>query len=265
MTNVQRQLKSRTTILALTASFAALYAILRLIPVNPMIGMIGNFPVSDYVAPLWGLVLGPYIGPISIVLGTFISIFLGRPSFFFGLDFLPAAMDALIVGLIVKRRFSYAIIIYIILLILFIANPITLIFVELNNVFVPYNWLHIIGLIVLISPLSRKALKWIHSPIPHTTNYNFKLQKIANFVLKTRGMLILCFIGSLSQHLTGGMLFSLMGLMGMITMESWPVIWTSIFYIYPIERTLMTIVAAIVGSTSFRILNKWLNQVGINN
>ena len=133
------------------------------------------------------------------------------------------------------------------------------------NVIVPYNWLHIIGLIILISPLSRKALKWIHSPIPHTTNYNFKLQKIANFVLKTRGMLILCFIGSLSQHLTGGMLFSLMGLMGMITMESWPVIWTSIFYIYPIERTLMTIVAAIVGSTSFRILNKWLNQVGINN
>lgn len=222
--------------LALLSIFSVLYTILRIIPTFPMIGATGTFSASDVVAPLYGLLLGPYIGGGSIILGTFLSIVFGRPSIFFGLDFLPALVGAVTLGLMVKQKFNTVNLIFILLLFIFLINPLTLLFVNLPYGFVaPFNWLHILALSILISPLSKKALKWI-------TNTEHKYLP--------QGLLIFCFIGTMMQHLTGAILFeSIFGyILGNITPDAWPSVWTTIFYLYPIERIIIVILSTIIGS-----------------
>ena len=141
--------------------------------------------------------------------------------------------------------------IYIVILLIFVANPLTLIFVGLpNGISFPYNWLHIIALVLLISPLSRKAIDWISNPVR---------------VYRIWGMLILCLIGTMIQHITGGLLFeSVFGLvLGVIQPEAWPAIWTGIFFVYPVERAVITVVAALIGAASYRTLRVWLNRTNI--
>jgi len=71
-----------TNRLALISSFAAVYAVIRILPTFPMLGVSGStFAAADIIAPLYGVILGPIIWPISVILGTFLG-FLGRPPTF---------------------------------------------------------------------------------------------------------------------------------------------------------------------------------------
>lgn len=222
--------------LALLSIFSVLYTVLRLIPTFPMIGATGTFSASDVISPLYGLLLGPYIGGGSIILGTFLSIVFGRPAIFLGLDFLPALVGAVALGLMMKQKFRHVKIIFILLIFLFLINPLTLLFVNLPyGIVAPFNWLHILALVILLSPLSRKALNWI-------TNTDSKYLP--------QGLLIFCFIGTMMQHLTGALLFeSVFGfILGNITPDAWPSVWTTVFYLYPVERIIITILSTIIGS-----------------
>jgi len=222
--------------LALLSVFAVLYTVLRLIPTFPMIGATGTFSVSDVVSPIYGLLLGPYIGGGSIILGTFLSIIFGRPTIFLGFDFLPALVSAVTLGLLVKQNFRLVTLIFALLILLFLINPLSLLFVTLPyNIVIPFIWVHILAFVLLLSPLSKKALVWITSSEPKYL---------------PQGLLILFFIGTMMQHLTGSLLFeSVFGyILGNISQDAWPSIWTTIFYLYPIERTIITIIATIIGS-----------------
>jgi hypothetical protein len=39
-----------------------------------------------------------------------------------------------------------------------------------------------------------------------------------------------------------------------IPADGWPAIWTTIFYLYPIERIMITVIATIIGSALFTTL-----------
>ena len=108
--------------LALLSIFAVLYTVLRLIPTFPMIGATGTFSASDVVSPIYGILLGPYIGGGSIILGTFLSIIFGRPAIFLGFDFLPALVSAVTLGLLVKQKFRLVTIIFALLILLFVSS-----------------------------------------------------------------------------------------------------------------------------------------------
>jgi len=239
--------RNRARIVALAAIFAGLYAVLRLIPTFPMIGVSGAFfSLSDMIAPLYGAILGPLIGPLSIILGTFIAIALGKPATFLFLDFLPATLNALVVGLILHRRFASAIVLNVIVLAVFLANPLTLIFVNVNlpnnqSIVLPFHWLHYVALAVLISPLSRSAVEWVRGA------------SVANLA---KGLVVLSFIGTMLQHSTGGILFEVIlgQYLGVVKPESYPLIWNMVFYIYPIERFVLVILATIVGTPIVRSL-----------
>ena len=223
--------------LALLSIFAVLYTVLRLIPTFPMIGATGTFSASDVVSPIYGILLGPYIGGGSIILGTFLSIIFGRPAIFLGFDFLPALVSAVTLGLLVKQKFRLVTIIFALLILLFLINPLSLLFVTLPYGFViPFNWLHILAFALLLSPLSKKALVWITNSEPKYL---------------PQGLLILFFIGTMMQHLTGSLLFeSVFGfLLNSIPQDAWPSVWNAAFYLYPVERIIITIIATIVGST----------------
>lgn len=220
---------------------------LRLIPAFPMVGTSGFFSASDFVVPIFGLILGPYVGAASTILGTFLAITLGKPVIFLGLDFLPATIGTLAVGLLATRKFLHLTGLYILLLALFMLNPLSLLLIALpNGVQVPYNWLHFVGLVLLISPWGRKAASWAAAP------------PIGRLAL---GMAMLFFIGTMAQHLMGGLLYELVlgSLLGVIEPNGWASIWTVIFYLYPIERIFITILATIIGTATSRALRGWIN------
>lgn len=224
---------------AVIATFSVVYLIFRMIPTFAMVGVSGAaFSLADVVAPLFGIILGPYAGAMSVILGTFLSFGFGRPMVFLGLDFLPGAVDALIVGLLVQGKRTVATALYIIIFVAFLLHPYTAIFVPvsipylgINSFF--YPWLHFIALLVLISPLSKMAAKWVNGK---------------SLVNLAPGILILVFIGTYAQHLVGGLLYeTVLGLFVGAAPEVFRLVWTTVFWLYPFERAFIIIVATLIG------------------
>lgn len=148
--------------IAMVAIFSAVYTVLRLMQTIPMIGVEGGrFSASDVVAPIYGIVLGPYLGGASVILGSFLAIAMGRPVTFLFLDFLPALVNTVALGFLVRRKWLPVVILYAALLIGFFVNPLTTFFINIGEFAIPFAWLHIAAFILLVSPLGYKAGKWV--------------------------------------------------------------------------------------------------------
>ena len=154
---------TRSKQVAVVASFAVIYAIMRVIPSFPVIGAPGaSFGMSDVLVPIYAIMFGPYISASAIFLGTFIGFVFGKPFIFLGWDFLPATLGALFIGLIVQKKTMIALVMFILGLTIFTLLPYTETFIPINEqLIVPYNWMHIIAVFILISPITKTALQWI--------------------------------------------------------------------------------------------------------
>ncbi len=223
-----------TKYVALIAIFSALYAILRIVPLGPMIGMPQTFSFSDALAPLLGIILGPFAGGISVIIGTFAAAAFGKPLFFLGLDFLPAFINCVAMGLLIKRKWVPVAIIYAALLGIFLLSPYTLVMISVGDLAIPFVWLHIVGLMVLLSPLRSKAVD------------NIKKFNIPRLALS---LAVLAFIGTMMQHLTGNLLYQLIlgQPIGTMVAAQFVPVWIAAFYAYPVERTLMVLIAVLIG------------------
>ena len=235
--------KSTTKTIAIISIFTALYAVMRIIPTVPMIGGSGaSFSLSDVIAPIYGLILGPYIGGLSVIIGSFLAMF-GKPPVFLGLDFLPATVAAVSVGLLMKRKWMIAIGLNVALLLAFLLHPNTSVFVDvpLSNITIPlpFAWMHILALLILVSPIGRMAVKWVNTP---------KAAKVAI------GIALLFFIGTMMQHLMGNLLFET--IFPAIYETNVIALWPGVFFLYPIERAALVFFGTIIGTPLVRILKK---------
>lgn len=241
------KLSITTKQIALTAIFAAIYAVLRAIPTVPMVGVPGaTFSLSDILAPLYGIILGPYVGGASVVLGTFTAMSV-KPPIFLGLDFLPGFVNAVSLGFLVRKKWLPVVAINIALLLAFVLNPLTLnlVNIQLGSIsFVfPFMWLHIVALIVLISPLGLKAVEWVQTMKPTKT---------------IPGFAILAFIGTMIQHLMGNILYEniFVYVTNFMTPASLALRWQIVFFLYPWERLMLIILAVVIGVPLIRALQK---------
>jgi hypothetical protein len=100
------KISNRTKIIAFLIVFSALYAALRPVPLGPMIGLSNSFSISDFLVPLYGIILGPYVGGLSVIIGTFLGMALGKAPYFLGLDFLPAFVNTVAIGFLMKRKWA---------------------------------------------------------------------------------------------------------------------------------------------------------------
>jgi hypothetical protein len=277
------QRSQRTKQIALLTIFTALYIVLRFIPYSLVIGGAGGFlSFSDFLAPIIGILLGPYFGGLTVLLGNFGALGLGKSPVFITtpfLDFLPDFIAVVSVGFLMRRKWTPAIIaLNVGLLSLFLVDPLTSVFVTIpgTSISIPFAWLHIAALIVLISPLGWKAGKWIESgsksmlvplskePINKRQKYYWALKsKINKFFGDKRlagGLVILIFIGTMMQHLMGNILFELsFGQIGnppIIPVAVWPSEWTLVVFAYPVERTILIISAVLVGVPLIRTIAK---------
>jgi hypothetical protein len=245
MTSKLTKMNTKTKTIAIIAIFSALYSILRYIPMGPMIGLSSSFSVSDALAPLYGILLGPFASGISIIIGTFTAAAMGKPLVFLGLDFLPAFVNAVAVGFLIKRKWKPVVLLYTTLLAIFIISPYSLLTVGVGSLAIPFLWMHIVGLIVLISPLSFKAVT------------NVKKFQIAYLALS---LSVIAFIGTMLQHLTGNLIFQLVlgKPIGGLGVSEFHGLWNIIFYAYPLERIILVIITVLVGVPLVRSLKKSL-------
>ena len=250
-------LNRNTRIIAIIAIFASLYAVLRVLPSLPMVGIGSSFAISDVIAPIYGIVLGPFTGGLSIILGSFLAFAMGKPVVFLFLDFLPAFINAFTLGLLMKRKWLPAVILNAFLLIAFLLNPLTDFFVDAGGFLIPFVWMHIVAFIVLLSPLGRNAGKWINSMKP---------------TLMVAGLAILAFIGTMMQHLMGNILYEvtlnqiyvLLGQTPIVPASGYAATWAVVVFVYPWERLFFIILTVIVGVPIVRILknNIFLTEKG---
>jgi hypothetical protein len=246
------QRTQRTKQIALLAIFTALYIVLRFIPYSLLIGGAGGYlSFSDFLAPIIGLLLGPYFGGLAVLLGNFGALGFGRTPVFSSIpfvDFLPDLIAAVSVGFLVQRKWWPVVALNAGLLALFLVDPLTSIFVTVpgTTISIPFAWLHIAAFIVLLSPLGRWAGKWVATS--------------AKTQLVTAGFVILAFIGTMMQHLTGNLLFEIsFGQIGnppIIPTAAWPAEWTGVLFAYPVERTILIVCAVLVGVPLIWVIRK---------
>ena len=120
--------------IAIIASFAVIYAIMRILPSFPVIGAPGaSFALADILVPIYAIIFGPYIAAATIFLGTFLGIVFGKPMIFLGWDFLPATMGALFIGMVIHGKKVFALGLFIIGIVIFNLLPYTETLIPINE------------------------------------------------------------------------------------------------------------------------------------
>ena len=226
--------------IAIIASFAVIYAIMRILPSFPVIGAPGaSFALADILVPIYAIIFGPYIAAATIFLGTFLGIVFGKPMIFLGWDFLPATMGALFIGMVIHGKKVFALGLFIIGIVIFNLLPYTETLIPINEqISLPYNWLHIIAALALISPLTSMSMNWIEENSKKTI----------------MGLFIIAMIGTMFQHIVGGIVFVVtLGIyLQSINPDAFPGIWKTIFFVYPIERLAIALISAILATPILR-------------
>jgi hypothetical protein len=144
-----------------------------------------------------------------------------------------------LISFLVRGRRTEATLMYVATLGLFVINPNTEIFVGNNfpNLPVPfqwlhlpsppfpYLWLHLVALALLVSPLTRNL----------GDGFRFGARKEV-----AKAVLVVAFIGTMIEHVTGGILFASVVGRGALTF------WPFIFLVYPFERAVIVLGAVLV-------------------
>jgi len=222
--------KLTTKDITLTITFTALYVVFGFLKISPIIGLPGQaITAAAIMAPLIGILLGPYVGTLCAALGGVIGFFFGS---FSQLSFFSGIATALCSGMISERRRVVATLVYISLFVLLVFYP----SVGPVWLFPIYMWFQIIGLVILVSPLQTMATKYF------TSNNSSRL-------------FFAFFVTSLVSTLTGQ-------IAGTLTLEVIHIsdvnfflgTWVTTTLLYPVERTIIALGAAFVETSLYKIL-----------
>lgn len=231
--------RTRSRKLTLTASLASSYALLRIVPVFKLIGISGFITASGIIAPLIGIMLEPSYGIAAVIIGTLVaSLVPWNPLRYLGFDFLPGALNVVMVSFAVRGKRLQSIIMFLFVLGLFLVTPNTKVFIgKYYSPPVPYLWLHLVALLVLISPLSTQLAARLNS-----TNRASVLLAVT----------VLAFTGTMIEHVAGGILYALV--LGPGALAAWPIA----FLAYPIERAILVAAAVLVCVPTIVLLRTFM-------
>jgi hypothetical protein len=268
----------RTKQIALTITLTSVYVVLRFVPFSMLIGGAGGYlSLSDFLPLIYGIILGPYFGGLSVLIGNLTAMGLGRTVSFFGLDFLPDFVAVVSIGFLFRRKWLPVVLLNAGLLAAFFLHPLTSFFVTIpaTSITIPFAWMHIAAFIVLLTPLARKAPEWVESVKQMTagkveSTEQSNPRKLFNSVKGTKyiiGLIVFAFVGTMMQHLTGNMLFEFaFGQVGnppVIPVEAWPTQWSLVVLAYPIERTILIAAAVLIGAPLiYTIVKNHLVNIG---
>jgi uncharacterized membrane protein len=181
-------MKLSTRQIAVTAIFAALYAIISRLPGIPIIGVSSKIELVVILDPIVGILLGAWIGGLTSLLGNFVAWIIPSTSFY-GLLNLPCGPIAAIVSGSLARKDKYA-----------------------NWKFAAIVYAVLMGLWYLTPP----GQEVLYYPFLHWTAFILILafrEKIYNFLnadanhIKALGTTICCFGGIMANHMTGNLIY----------------------------------------------------------
>ncbi|MDE1858684.1 MAG: hypothetical protein KGI26_06445 [Thaumarchaeota archaeon] len=223
------RLKRRTAAVAAGSLFAALYAILGALPVSKILLGSGNFlTASNFVTPLAGMLFGPFVGGFAAVVGDLLDAYAGYIVIgSTGLSIIAADLATVATaGLAYTGRWRAAIAVPVVVLLLYWADPISVLFVGP----VPFTWLHMLSvpplIVVLLFQKSGRLSRL--NPV---------------FVAAVTFASLLC--GQLTGTLVGQELA--VRVYQTLSLQAWQGIVPLFFPLYPVERTLFTVVGSAVS------------------
>ena len=205
------------------AIFAAIQAVVTVIPFSIAIGVSGSITLGVVTAPLIGLLLGPLTGGFSVLVGALIGLFLNPAGAIFGiLTPLPAALGALAAGFIRKGRGYVPAMIILLCVGAFYLHP-------FGRAAMFYPWLNVVAMILAFSPTANLAANYFAS----------------NGLKKTTfAVAIAGFVGTMTDHTFGSALA--------IWYYNLPAdIWNLVMYIYPVERIITVAIVTVVGTAVY--------------
>ena len=232
--------------IALTAIFATTYFILGTIPVFPL-ATGGFLRANKVLAPLTGMVLGPGLAGASMVLGSFMTVaFSGQPPILplgpLPLDFVPDATVAIVSGLTFVGKAKAALGVPLLMIISYFIDPISVAFVPVGGMEVPFAWLHILSVLVLA------AAFFLHRQRQISRRGVAFIAAIA-FASLLSGQLAGTIVGQNVSVRFGTLALS--AWQGKV--ETWP--W-GFFYTYPIERIIYAAASVLVAVPVLRAITR---------
>lgn len=242
MKKISRKLVAKE--ISLISCFTAVYAVLALIPIFRLIGPLGGkITVSAIIAPIIGIILGPYLGTISTFLG-------GLVGFSFNPDFsLPSlisgAAAASCAGLLCVGKRWLSVLAYLMFLLSFSF------YVPIGPTWVYplVMWFQIVGFLVLVSPLQSLAVKNLTSNRPSKALFSFFAVALTS---------------TLAGQIAGTLVFEMVYYPALIPdVTAWKDTWQALTFLYPVERTIIAISAAFFGSALHRAL-KFANLIPLS-
>jgi biotin transporter BioY len=216
--------------LALTVCFTALYVVLSFLPIFHIIGFFGkSITAATVISPIIGIVLGTYLGVTSTFLGGMIGMFC-NPSFSQP-SLAAGVITAMCAGMLYKRKQSSCTFIYLLLLILFGLYP------SIGPIWLypQLMWFQVVGFLIIASPLQTIASR------------NFNSNNNSRLIF---AFFITALTSTLAGQIAGSFTFGL--IIGQTT--DMTQIWRIITFLYPVERTIVAIVASFIGASLFKIL-----------
>jgi len=198
------------------------------------------------MAPLIGIILGPYIGATAVAMGGFLGWSITQTGAFGFLSFIPGASTALVSGLLINGKRMQSVAIYTVLLLPLAFYP-TIGPVWLYPI---YLWFQLIGLAVLVSPLTPLAVNF--------AQINGNLAKLSF------GVGIISLASTLTGQMTGNVMFEL---------TRWPTIypqiefwrtgqWQFLTFVYPVERLIITLAAMAAGAPTLKAIKAYGFKIG---
>jgi len=231
--------------LALTGIFASLYAVLSAIPLFPVIGAVGkNFTVAVIIAPLVGLIIGPYRGALAASIGGFIAWSITQFGPLLQFSFVPGAATALCSGCLYKGKWKTFVIIYSVLFLAIAFYP----RIGPMWLYPYYLWFQLIGLIVLIS---QAKLKTINAPNKHSRMSELSF-----------GVGVISFIATLFGHIVGGLIFDAIYFPAFPNVDYWRSLWQILVFVYPLERTIVVFLSILIGAPLIKALRAHGFEIG---
>ena len=236
-------MKLKSIDIALISVFAALFYLLTLLPGIPIIGGKGKIELAAAIAPIFGIVLGPWRGALAALFGSSIAWILppGSPDPFSGLLILAPTISSLVAGLFTTR-----------------------------NVGRLYGWQFsslILGGLIALWYLTWIGIRAFYYPIMHIAGLALMLiirSKASEYLLSpsriknSLAVIAASYCGIVSDHMVGNLAFtfSLGWLIPLEAVSGWlkslglPDIPSLFIYVMPIsfmERLVMLLIAAAVG------------------
>jgi len=220
--------------LALAAILATLYAVLRLIPVTSLVGINSTLTMAETFSPLVGMILGPFVGALSVFVGSFLVVVLGRPLVFDGLDFLPGVLAAMTAGLALRGKTYWVVALSAALILIYDVDPLSSPVIFVGGVPVPFLWMHILAAVTYFAAARIGGI-------------GSRLHIVATV-----------FVSTMNAHVAGSIMFEnvLVRVNHALSPSALAGTWNFVFYLYPIERVFFTVVGAIIALAVLRAVPK---------